>query len=431
MSAQPNEIKKEKRIEKVSAGYQRVNERYSKAIKSQENFLEKNDRRLEALRKRNEEVLKKHREMYDARLKERREKIEEKFIKDDEERKDKFEERKKKTDEFIALRRSGHDRIRKKHRERIDEKYKNRRSRMRSYIEDEKTKALNILERTKNEKSFNFRRRKTVYFIAGLIFAVFMFFTVEHILPGSKLKKKEVIKDTPIEEEVEIIPEMEYDTLPDITEEQYLWLSLLEHFDGNETAAMGVMCNIRAESMFKSSNLEDYNNDIWDIDDEAYTEKVNRKTIDKKDFAESRNDNMTNGYYNEYDQWVNRDGGYGFAQFTAYVKKEELYLFAEQWFGPGGEGEGFKFNIGDPKMQAKYVVYILESDDYSRLDNLLRNAGSVVDACYYWLKYYEVPYDPYCDDYYTLAFERADYAEDIKELCKDVSYEDGAETEVE
>ncbi|MBQ9233117.1 MAG: hypothetical protein IJ167_03675, partial [Lachnospiraceae bacterium] len=243
---------------------------------------------------------------------------------------------------------------------------------------------------------------------------------VEHILPGSKLKRDEVIEDTPIEEAVEIIPEKEYDKLVELTEEQYLYKALMEHFEGNETAVLGVMCNIRAESHFEAGNLEDYNNDIWDIDDVSYTEKVNRKTINKKDFAESRKDNMTNGYYNEYGQWVNLDGGYGFAQYTAYSKKEELYLFAERWYGPGGEGEGYKFNIGDPKMQAEYIVYLLESDDFSKLDSLIRNAGSIVDACYYWLKYYEIPYDPYCDDYYTLAFERADNAEDIKENCSDV-----------
>ena len=85
---------------------------------------------------------------------------------------------------------------------------------------------------------------------------------------------------------------------------------------------------------------------------------------------------MSNGYYNEYDQWVNRDGGYGYAQYTAYVKKEELYLFAENWFGPGGEGEGYKFNIGDPKMQAAFVVYLLDSDDYAKLDSYIRNFSS-------------------------------------------------------
>lgn len=420
MSIDNNSSKKINRVEKENTTYQKIIDKSNKTVERQEKFLKSNDEKLEALRKRNEEVLNRHRQMYDERIAERRKKIEEKYIKGDEQRLQKFEQRTKKTDEFISTHRKKQDEIRQRHRSRVNDKRKRKRNRILSFFEDEKQKLQNIIDRNLKDKNFSYRRRKIILFIAGIIFIVLMFFMVELMLPGSKLKKEEIIEDIPMEESAASFSEKKYDKLVELTEEQYLYKLLMEHFDGNETATIGVMCNIRAESRFEAHNLEDYNNDIWDIDDETYTEKVNKKSIDKKDFAESRNDNMSNGYYNEYDQWVNRDGGYGYAQYTAYVKKEELYLFAENWFGPGGEGEGYKFNIGDPKMQAAFVVYLLDSDDYARLDSYIRNAGNVVDACYYWLKYYEVPYDPYCDDYYTLAFERAAFADDIKENCADV-----------
>ena len=420
MSVDNNSDRKVNRVKKENAGYQKIIDSSRKTVERQEKFLKKNDERLDSLRKRNEEVLNRHRQMYDERLAERRKKIEEKYVKGDEKRLEKFEQRTKKTDEFINNHRKKQDDIRQRHRNRVNAKRKKKRNRILAFFEDEKQKLQNIIDRNLNDKKFSYKRRRIILLVSGIIFIILMFLAVESMLPGSKLKKEEIINDTPMEESAAAFSEKEYDKLVELTEEQYLYKLLMEHFDGNETATIGVMCNIRAESRFEAANLEDYNNDIWDIDDDTYTEKVNKKTIDKKDFAESRNDNMSNGYYNEYDQWVNRDGGYGYAQYTAYVKKEELYLFAENWFGPGGEGEGYKFNIGDPKMQAAFVVYLLESDDFAKLDGYIRNAGNIVDACYYWLKYYEIPYDPYCDDYYTLAFERAAFADDIKENCADV-----------
>ena len=68
-------------------------------------------------------------------------------------------------------------------------------------------------------------------------------------------------------------------------------------------------------------------------------------------------------------------------------------------------------------MQAHYLIHLLESEDFENLDSKRRSAETVVDACYYWLDIYEVPYDPYCDNYYTLAFERAECAEKIEAEC--------------
>lgn len=137
----------------------------------------------------------------------------------------------------------------------------------------------------------------------------------------------------------------DYDTI-DVTEEQYLWNELYKYFDGNETAVLSVMCNLKAESKLRANNLEDINNEQWNIDDETYTDRINKGLIFRKDFLRSKYKGNTNGYYNDYNEWVNTDG------------------------------------------------------------------------CYIWLKYYEIPYDPYGDDYYTLAFDRAASADEIIALCK-------------
>ncbi len=295
---------------------------------------------------------------------------------------------------------------------------------------------------------------KAFLFTGIVLFVMIMFF--QTILPGTFLKRREVIDDTPIDELIELIPQKEYRdysegsgtgtllTFPEgtaaggesaepeklyrgydgMSEEQILWDVLMEHFDGNRTAVLGIMCNLFSESEFRAGNLEDYNNRLWQMNDEEYTEKVNRRTINKKDFLESRTHDTTSGYYNEYEEWVNLDGGYGFAQYTSYDKKEGLYQFAEQWFAPGGPGEEYRFNIGDREMQARYLVYLLSSEEYASMDRQLRNAANTVDACHIWLSCFEVPYDPYNDDYYTLSFERAEAAAKIEAAC-------GGETEEE
>ena len=75
-------------------------------------------------------------------------------------------------------------------------------------------------------------------------------------------------------------------------------------------------------------------------------------------------------------------------------------------------------------MQAHFIVHLLESDEYKNMDTQIRNAGTVVDACYIWLKMYEIPYDPYDDGYYTLAFDRAAAADGIEQRCTQESTEE-------
>ena len=293
------------------------------------------------------------------------------------------------------------------------------RTQLQRYQDEKKIREQNRIERKKKAGYRKAMKQNIRRGIALGVILVLVFFVVEFVLPGSILKKKKVIDDTPIEDRFEDIPEKKEGSGLTQTEAQILWSLLSDHFDGNKTAVLGVMCNLNAESQLMAGNLEDYNNELWGIDDDEYTQGVNRRTIDKRDFLESRNGNDTNGYYNDYDQWVNIDGGYGYAQYTAYENKEELYRFAEKWFSPGGEGEDQKFDIADPNMQAHYIIYLLGTDQYADMDSAIRNAQTVADACYIWLKDYEKPYDPYSDNYYTLAFDRAAAADAIEQAVKE------------
>ncbi len=304
----------------------------------------------------------------------------------------------------------------------VDERRKTAHLKRQKFFEEENIRLENRAKRLAGKKKQN--QARTYQMIAAAVGLILAGVFLEFLVPGSILKRKQIIPDTPIEEQTQLseiqtdlFPPKEYDTLNGITEQQLLWDLLMDHFEGNKNAVLGVMCNLYCESEFKASNLEDYNNKIWEIEDNDYTELVNLQTIGKKDFLESRHIDQTNGYYNKNNLWVNKDGGYGYAQFTAYEKKERLYGFAENWFGPGGEGEDYKFNIGDAKMQAHFVVHLLESEEYKKMDHMIRTAQTAVDACYYWLKMYEIPHDPYNDGYYTLAFDRAASADEIEAAC--------------
>lgn len=417
-SERPHKSSHDRMIERVRKEVARKSESYEKMLANRERFLDSNDKRVTEVRKRYDENLKKKRERTDERLEQNR-----KRIKDDKslspEKRKRLEEKQKRTKESVAAHRKKKDAAIKRHRDYVSAKRQARDEKIKKYVEEEKIKRNNRLKRLEDDIKNRIpkRRLRVIIIFTVILFVLILLFEI--IIPGSKLKKAGVIDDTPIEEQLDMPDEetKEYAKLEGISENQLLWNLLMEHFDGNKTAVLGVMCNLNSESRLKAVNLEDYNNQLWGIDDENYTERVNRKTIDKTDFTQSRADNVSNGYYNQYDQWVNKDGGYGYAQYTSFEKKQALYQFAETWFGPGGEGENYKFNIGDPTMQAHFIIYLLESPEYENMDYMIDNAQNVVDACYYWLKMYEIPYDPYNDDYFTLAFDRAAAADAIQTEC--------------
>ncbi len=393
-------------------------------MEKRQGYIDRRSERIASARSKRTKFREELRAKQDQRIAGRRERIKSKYIKGDAEKTKRFLERTERFDKFLAHRRARIDDRVEQERQYIDRKLETREEFVHSLYQENRIRDRNRLKRIEADKTNanlkKFIRRSAI----GLVVLVFLVALIEICIPGSFLKSRGVIDDTPIDEAITIVmeekdipEEKQYHTLDGITEEQLLWDLLMEHFDGNETATLGVMCNLKSESRFEAGNLEDYNNQIWEIEDLDYTEKINRHTIDKQDFLESRHLNSTNGFYNKYGEWVNTDGGYGYGQYTSYAKKEGLYHYAEVWFGPGGPGEEYKFNIADPEMQAHYVVSILESDEFKSLDKQIRNSKNVVDACYLWLKMYEIPQDPYCDNYFTLSFDRASSADAIREAC--------------
>ncbi len=412
----------DKKIELARKNYEKQRASMQKIIASSEKRSAKSDERLEKAIAKTDERLEKAVNKTDERIKANRQRIEEKYIKGDKEKAEKFRQRTEKTDKYIEKQRAKRDERISTRRARIKKNRSLIREFNRLYLRVKNIRAKNKIKEIIKDRKNILTKKRIIFGAVSLLLIVALVFILEVILPGTKLKRDEIIDDTPIDElfsidNVSLVPTKEYRTYIGINECDIIWNLLYDHFDGNETAVLGVMCNIMAESEFRACNLENYNNQIWEIGDDEYTEKINRRTINKKDFLEARNYDMTNGYYNKYDEWVNTDGGYGYAQYTSYDKKEKLYQYAEVWFAPGGPGEEYKFDIADPDMQAHYLVYILESDEYAKLDQKLRSASNVVDACYAWLKTYEIPYDPYNDNYYTLSFDRAENADYIKEIC--------------
>ncbi len=419
--------------DKLHNYYEKKQDNYRKLLDSREAFLEKSDARIQKIRERNDNTLQVMRVRNDERTLQRRQKIEEKYIGGDAKKERRFEKMTESTDRRTRKRRDRRDRQIERRREAFRKKRAANEARVQKAYAEARIRDAN---REKRDRSYLEQGRITPrlkYTLIGLTVLTSVIVITQLVLPDSFVKRPFA---RPAEESAEVysaidsIPDeqpakaqaapvisKQYDTLDGITEEQNLWDVLMDHFGGNKTAVLGVMCNLNAESKFKAACLEDYNNRMWGIDDEYYTMRVNKRTIEREDFAQSRWDGISTGYFNAYQEWVNRDGGYGYAQVTAYDKKDDLYKFADYWFSPGGRGEDYLFNIADPKMQAMFLINILQSEQYSYMDYMIRHAQNVVDACYYWLKFYEIPYDPYADNYYTLSFDRAAAADEIERRC--------------
>ena len=396
-----------KRIKRIKKKLVKKSNKYKRLLHKREAFLERNDERLKRYRSSYDRHLSEHRSKVDERISGRREKIEIHYIELESEKLNRLHELEARTDAFISQKRNRQDERIKKHRELISMRRQKDDERYERYYRKKRNRILKRLIRLKNlqielEGEVN-KKRATAMIAAGVI-ELIIFFIVLHLTRNITVATYEYATE-------------DYDTI-DVTEEQYLWNELYKYFDGNETAVLSVMCNLKAESKLRANNLEDINNEQWNIDDETYTDRINKGLIFRKDFLRSKYKGNTNGYYNDYNEWVNTDGGYGYAQYTSYENKEKLYAYAKLWFGKGGRGEDYRFNMADVKMQTSFITYLLSSPEYKQINSDIRNAQSVVDGCYIWLKYYEIPYDPYGDDYYTLAFDRAASADEIIALCK-------------
>lgn len=194
-------------------------------------------------------------------------------------------------------------------------------------------------------------------------------------------------------------------------DEIILYNTLMEHFEDNETAVLGIMCNVYYESSFHANNLEDFNNGVWGISDEEYTDAVNDGTLTREQFSKDMWGGSCLGIPKP-GGWYNPNGGYGLCQFTSYDKKDGLYQYALDYYD-FGIGEYQDFNIGDATMQANYICYLLDGE-YSDLDTQLREATTVEDATYVWTSGYEKP----AGDDRTIANLRAEMADTILAECQ-------------
>lgn len=406
-------------LKRIIKARKKFAKRIHRMVRGQERraeFLQRNDERVRKIRRAEDRRLENHRERVDRTIAARRERIEKKYVRGDAGKKEKLMQAESRTDERIrAYRNRQDDRIRNYRMRRSNRRIRllKRAGRFYSVIQGAIIRRLTDIE----ADAANLLQKKQIRL--GILFIALIAAIVTSLMFSLRRKveeEPEIVDRIPLMAFFEQFEVKEYDTL-DMTEEEYLWQVLNEHYDGNETAVLGVMCNLKAESEFRAANLENYNNQIWDVDDDTYLEEINGRFISRDDFLESRYQEFTNGYRNDEHNWVNLDGGYGYAQYTAYDKKEMLYNYAEDWFARGGPGEKYRFNIADPKMQANFVVYLLESEKYKKMDEKISNAPTIVDACYIWLKKYEIPKDPYKDNYYTLSFKRAAVAEEIRDFC--------------
>lgn len=182
------------------------------------------------------------------------------------------------------------------------------------------------------------------------------------------------------------------------TERQIIYNGLIQEFEGNTVAAIGVMCALMAESGCHANATE--GKDVWGLSAEEYTEKVNNMDISKDDFINSVYDGVTAGR------------GYGIAQWSTVDRKKALYEFASRWSVEKAKG----FDIADIEMQVEHLRATI-SGSYASLKEKLIKETDMEEACYLWIENYEKP-----SQKFSTYREKAErnirlYAESIQEEC--------------
>lgn len=176
--------------------------------------------------------------------------------------------------------------------------------------------------------------------------------------------------------------------------EEKIWNFLLKEIK-NEYGVAGLMGNLRAESSFKSSNLQGAYEKKLSHTDESYTLAVD------------------NGQYTK-DQFVYDSAGYGLAQWTYWSRKKALYEYLK----------GANRSIGDLQGQLEYLVKEIKT--YTKVWNTLLNAKTVEEASTSVVLYYEKPASK--DSPETQA-KRASYGETVyQKFAKNATPEVEVET---
>lgn len=175
-----------------------------------------------------------------------------------------------------------------------------------------------------------------------------------------------------------------------ITEDMIDIWSILAHNIGSVDGVAGLMGNLYAESACRADNLQNSYAKRLGMTDAEYT-----KAVDDRKYTDFATDHA----------------GYGLAQWTAKARKQNLYGFAACCGA----------SIGDPIMQSVFMV--LELQNYSIVNNILKNATSVYDAAYAVLRMYEKPANVTSEK----ASKRAQFGREIMMALEDVKT-DGVET---
>ena len=176
--------------------------------------------------------------------------------------------------------------------------------------------------------------------------------------------------------------------------EEKIWNFLLKEIK-NEYGVAGLMGNLRAESSFKSSNLQGAYEKKLSHTDESYTMAVD------------------NGQYTK-DQFVYDSAGYGLAQWTYWSRKKALYEYLK----------AANRSIGDLQGQLEYLIKEIKT--YTKVWNTLLNAKTVEEASTSVVLYYEKPASK--DSPETQA-KRASYGETVyQKFAKNATPEAEVET---
>lgn len=166
---------------------------------------------------------------------------------------------------------------------------------------------------------------------------------------------------------------------------QNIYEKLNKEFN-NPLGVCGLMGNIRAESAFKSNNLQNSYEKALGYTDDSYVKAVDSGVRTRKQFSEDR-------------------AGFGLCQWTSSGRKYALYDYAKS----------IGKSIADEDMQIGFLIKELKTS-YRACYDIIKNAKSVKEASDYILTKFERPKD----QSETAKRTRASYGEQIyKELVSD------------
>lgn len=146
---------------------------------------------------------------------------------------------------------------------------------------------------------------------------------------------------------------------------------------GNDFGVFGLMGNLMAESGLRANNLQNTYEKKLGMSDEEYTEAVDDGS---------------------YTNFVRDSAGYGLAQWTYWLRKENLLKYAK----------AYGCSIGDEDMQVDFLIGELMSG-YTSVLNVLKSAKTIREASDCVLTKFERP----ADQSESVQKKRAAYGEDL------------------